>query len=130
MSLLNKLRSIRTEMAHAAQEVYDSWDQDEDGDDPELGSGGICDRISDALASVVVNAIEDVEVHEGGQDGDDHSWLIVMNNAEAYSVDIPPRVYETGGGYSWKKIPDVVFKSDDIVIDNIPIGDVINLLED
>jgi len=71
-----------------------------------------------------------VEVHEGGQDGDDHSWLIVMNNAEAYSVDIPPRVYETGGGYSWKKIPDVVFKSDDIVIDNIPIGDVINLLED
>lgn len=45
-------------------------------------------------------------------------------------MDIPPRVYETGGGYSWKKIPDVVFKSDDIVIDNIPIGDVINLLED
>lgn len=117
-------------MAHAAQEVYDSWDQDESGDDPELGSGGICDRISAALASVVVEDIEDIEVHEGGQDGDDHSWLIVMNRVEAYSVDIPPRVYETGGGYSWKKILGVVFKPDDITIDNIPIGDVIDLIED
>jgi len=30
-------------------------------------------------------------------------------------VDIPPYTYETGGGYNWKKIPDVTFDASDIV---------------
>ncbi len=114
-------------MAQAAQEVYDSWDQDEDGFDPDPGHGGICDEISCALAGVITNGVEDIEVHEGSQEGDDHSFLIVMNSEEAYSVDIPPRVYETGGGYSWKKINDVSFSPEDIVINEVPINDVIDL---
>jgi hypothetical protein len=35
---------------------------------------------------------------------------------EAYEIDIHPSTYETGGGYDWKKIPDVVFDGDDIFI--------------
>jgi hypothetical protein len=33
-----------------------------------------------------------------------------------YLIDIPYEVYETGGGYTWKKIPDVEFSKSDIVI--------------
>jgi hypothetical protein len=36
-----------------------------------------------------------------------------------YSVDISPYAYERGGGYTWKKIPDVKFTPDDVEIDMI-----------
>lgn len=31
-------------------------------------------------------------------------------------VDIPPEVYESGSGYSWKKKPDVAIHRDHVVL--------------
>jgi hypothetical protein len=116
MSLLSKLKSLRPQMISAAQAEYDAWTGD--GDDPELGSGGPCDRIANAIGDVLAQA--GIDSTDGGQDGDDHAFLIAYDEKDAYVVDIPPGVYERGGGYNWKKIPDVTFEVDDIVLEKFP----------
>lgn len=103
-------------MAFAAQQVYNSWEQDEEGMDTELGGGGICDEVSQAIAHVIVQNIHTADTAEGGQEGDDHSWLVVYNQNEAYGVDISCHIYEKGGGYSWQKLSNVHFSPNDISI--------------
>lgn len=111
------------QMAVAAQEVYNDWAQDDEGVDEERGGGGICDAISEAISGVIAEHVDDVELAEGGQDGDDHAYVIVYNEDEAYGVDIPASLYETGGGYSWKKVEGVVFTSKDIEVFEVPHPD-------
>ena len=59
---------------------------------------------------------------EGGQEGDEHAYIIVFNDTEAYEVDIPPGVYETGRGYSWKKIEGARIEPENVVINPVPRG--------
>lgn len=115
-SLKQELLLLRPQMAQAAQEVYDGWEQDDQGVDEELGSGGICDAISQAIGGVIASSIDTVELADGGQDGDDHAFIIAYNEDESYGVDIPPSTYETGGGYNWRKVEDVKFGPQDIEI--------------
>lgn len=116
MNLQSQLIALKPEMIAAAQKVYDEWEQDEEGLDIELGGGGICDQITQALADVIVSNIADVEIVDGGHEGDDHAYLIALDEDEACLVDIPASTYEMGGGYSWQKVPDVVFTPDDVII--------------
>lgn len=111
-------------MASAAQAVIDEWSQDEEGWDEEFGAGGACDRVSGALAGVI-GSLDDVEIVDGGHDGDDHAWLVVYDDEEAYSVDIPPGVYETGGGYSWTKLEDAKVSPEDVEIFKLNRRDVV-----
>jgi hypothetical protein len=124
MGLLNKIEALRSSLAKAAQEVVDSWEQDEDGMDDEFGGGGVCDAVSQAMSSVLAE-IPDIELMDGGQDGDDHAFVIVYDEKDAYAVDVPPGVYETGGGYSWKKIEGAVVGPDDVVITEVRRSDVV-----
>lgn len=118
--LQEKLEQLKPEMVRVAQEIYDGWDQDGDGVDIEYGCGGICDQISNAIGDLIVGAIDNSDSIPGGQDGDDHAWVIAKVGNEAFGVDIPPGFYETGSGYCWKKIPDVIFIED--MIDIYPIN--------
>ncbi len=111
--LMQKLVALRPQLAAAAQQVYDE-NVFVNNEDPEE-EHGICDEISEAMQGVIASS-EDVELHEGGQDGDDHAWIIVTSDREAYGVDIAPGVYETGGGYNWKLLPGIVFKPTDVDI--------------
>jgi ribosomal protein S18 acetylase RimI-like enzyme len=115
------LKALTPQMAEAAQKIYDSWEQGEEDDD--LGGGGICDEIAGAIAGIIVGNITDSDTVDGGQDGDDHAWVIAGLNGKAYGVDIPPGVYETGGGYSWTKRPLVTFDASDVDIFPIPYKD-------
>jgi len=118
------LLELRPQFAAAAQSVYDAWEQDESGFDEELGEGGICTQVCQEMMSTAYNGLvedfPDVETEEGGQDGDDHSWLIVTAAGEAYGVDISPGVYETGGGYSWKKRKDVTIRPEFVDVFEVP----------
>lgn len=114
--LETRLQSLRGSIANAAQSVYDDWDVD-GGWDP---GGGICDSVCQEMESVIHSKLGNVETRMGGWDGDDHAWLIVYNAKHAFGVDIPPHVYETGGGYSWEKIPGVKISAEDVAIWEIP----------
>jgi hypothetical protein len=119
MELEKKLEALRSELAQAAQAVVDEWTQDEEGFDEELGVGGACDQVSEAILSVLAEKLEGVEFTEGGQPGDDHAYTIVYDEDEAFAVDIPPSVYETGGGYSWKKRKDAKIEPDDVMFSEV-----------
>jgi hypothetical protein len=125
--LLEHLRALRPGFAKAAQAVYDAWEQDEEGLDPELGPGGICDEIAEKIAGIVGEQVPGVSILSGGQEGDDHAWVVAARDGKAYGVDIPCRIYETGGGYSWEKIPDVTFRSEDVIIFPVPYPEEGNL---
>jgi len=122
-SLRTKLEALRPQMAQAAQVIYDEWEQDEEGIDEVFGGGGPCDQISQALMNVIITNIPEVDITDGGQDGDDHAWPVVYTDTEAYGVDIPPQIYESGGGYNWTKLLDVQFTPEDIEIFPIERGD-------
>lgn len=114
--LRRELEALRPEMAKAFQKVYDEWTQDEEGIDEELGTGGICDLVSEAIGSALSEHLGDVSFFCGGAEGDDHAWMIVQRAKEAYGVDISPGVYESGGGYRWKKREGIVLGPADIEI--------------
>lgn len=119
-SLGKALDRLRPAMATAAQAVLDAWQVDEEGLDEVYGAGGPCEDVAQALMDVL-SSIPGIEMREGGHEGDDHAWLIVWDETEAYAVDIPPGVYETGAGYSWQKLPDVQVQPTDIYIEPIDL---------
>jgi len=121
--LKSEILSLRQLMAAAAQEVYDEWEQNDSGVDEEFGEGGICDAIQQALMGILSSNVDGVELQDGGQEGDDHAYVIAHNDYEAYGVDIPPSRYETGGGYTWKKVENVHFEPRDIQVFEIPLDD-------
>jgi len=45
-----------------------------------------------------------------------HVSVLVKTAEGVAEVDIDPYRYETGGGYSWEKIPDVQFDPEDVSI--------------
>jgi len=112
--LRTQLLQLRSRIAGAVQKIYDEWKQDEEGVDEEVGCGGICDQVAQAIEGVIAEHIGDAELLQGGQDGDDHAWVIVARGPEAYGVDIPPNVYESGGGYRWKKKQGVAFEPEHV----------------
>ena len=115
-TLKEKLQLLLPLVATVGQKEYDAWEQDEQGYNEELGHGGICHLIAEGVAeeldeyipnglhmTVSATHMQHVFVssfirHEDGE-------------IEGYTVDIYPYLYETGGGFCWKKIPDVVFDS-------------------
>ena len=111
---IKQLVPLLPRLAQAAQQAYDQWDQDEEGEDVELGFGGICQDIAEEMAGVLSGAgIEAITIDSGGV-GEQHVWVIAKFREGVAEIDIPPGAYETGGGYHWKKIPDVVFTHKDI----------------
>ncbi len=118
--LYQQLLRLRQQMAFAAQRVYNSWEQDENGMDADLGGGGICDEIANVISGVIAQYVRNAEIAEGGHEGDDHNWIVVYNQQEAYGVDIPCHIYERGGGYSWQKLQGVHFSPNDISIWEVP----------
>jgi len=109
---LKELKLILPQLTKAAQKVYDGWVQDEDD---ELNGGGICHLIADAMCDEMGRAgIECATVSYSI--GEVHVAAIAKLEDGVYTVDIPPSYYETGGGYTWNKIPNVVFDPNAISI--------------
>ena len=122
MSLKSEIQAITLELAQAAQKELDEWVANAEGYDEEFGGGGACDAIARRLSDVVAEKVEEVEITDGGQDGDDHAYLLCSRAGENVVVDIPPYLYETGGGYSWRKLEGVKLEAQDVVVESIDLG--------
>jgi hypothetical protein len=112
---IDEIKSLLPSLLAAAQSVYDAWHQ-VDGMDEELGGGGIChfmaDRFGDCLSQAGVEDFASIQAAVG----ENHVYIVALLEDGVYSIDIPPGVYETGGGYSWTKRSGVAFQHADIVI--------------
>lgn len=117
LASLSHVKSLRPDIVAEVQKEYDDWGQDDEGFDLEVGSGGICDRIAERIGNVLAGA--GIDTHTGGQEGDDHAWIIANLKEGVYFIDVPPGLYEQGAGYNWKKIENVKFEPDDVVIEKI-----------
>lgn len=116
---LSHIEELKSELSEAAQKVYDEWEQDEEGNDFELGSGGICQDIAQEISEVLSeHGIDNMIVDNCGM-GEQHVWVHAKTQEGVIYIDIPYHIYETGSGYNWKKIHDVKFKPEDIVLDII-----------
>lgn len=110
------IKHLTPQLVKAAQEVYDGWEQDETEGDPELGFGGICQNIAEAISGVLNgHGIETTTVDSGGM-GEQHVWAVAKVNEGVFGVDIDYHRYEVGGGYTWKKRLGVTFNDRDIEI--------------
>lgn len=115
LNSVKELTPILDKLAKAAQKEYDDWVIDKDGYDAEVGSGGICHLIADALIDVL-SAHRIDRCHTVSSCHEQHVYIVGQFREGVYMIDVPYHIYETGGGFSWKKIPDVTFTGDDIDI--------------
>jgi transglutaminase-like putative cysteine protease len=115
MKSLADLEALKEELAKAAQEVYQNWDQSGPDGDPELGWGGVCQDIAAAMSDVLNSAGIEASTIEA-QVGEQHVFVVAQTSGGVYEVDISPYIYETGGGYNWKKKQGVTLGADDVSV--------------
>lgn len=105
--------NVKMLLAAAAQQVYDAWEQDEEGNDDVYGGGGICDDIAAEMASILSDhGMYDVQT----QYNEPHTYVIGKFREGVFTIDIPYDVYESGNFYTWKKKKDVKFDPSHIQI--------------
>jgi hypothetical protein len=125
--LRGRIDALRPQLAAKAQERYDEWKQDDEGHDEVMGYGGICHEIAELFSEVLSGAgIDTASIHF---DDVNHVACIAYDDDEGYIVDIPCGIYETGGGYVWKKRKEVMFEPSDITISRIGRRDVQGILD-
>jgi hypothetical protein len=115
---IKEVKKLIPDFVKAAQLEYDNWDET---DDDTYAGGGICHLIADSIANILSSNGFDAAVVSSPHE--QHAVVFCKVIEGVYQIDVPWRTYERGGGYSWKKIPDVVFNSNDIdfyQIDNDP----------
>jgi hypothetical protein len=117
---------MRAQLAKAAQRIYDDWQLDTEGYDWQVGAGGICHLIADAMTDVLGK--HNVWSQSQSCSHEVHVNVIAQFREGIYIVDINPYDYETGGGYTWKKRPDIEFTPDFVTASKID-GDPFNLRE-
>lgn len=110
--------AMAPEIVAAGQVEVDAWEQDENGLDEVLGSGGVCGFVADRMSEVLAALGADVAHAETDFDGG-HAFLHARLADGVFRVDVPPGVYETGGGYVWAKRPDAVIRPEDLIIDKV-----------
>lgn len=95
-NLYNQLERLRPLMAQKAQEIYNDWQQ---------GQEGICEVISAAIQGIIVENIENANCVDD----------TVYNENESYKVEIPCSAYEKDG----EKIENVYFEPNHVEISTI-----------
>lgn len=113
---VNDIKHLIPQLVKAAQAAYDEWNQDETEGDPDLGFGGICQNIAEAISDVLNSHGVDATTVDSGGMGEQHVWAVANVSEGVFGVDIDYHRYEVGGGYTWKKRLGVTFDDGDIDI--------------
>ena len=117
MKDLSFLNYLKNKIAQCGQSVYDDWSQDESGYDEMVGNGGICHLIADKIVNLLYD--NEIDCTTVSSSHEVHVYVVAKLEEGIFSVDIPYSFYETGGGYTWKKIPNKSFDDSVVYIDQI-----------
>ena len=107
---VNAAKQVMPRILAAAQRVYNDWDEN---DRDTYAGGGICHIIADAICDVLGEL--GIDSSPVSCSYEQHVYVAGRFAEGIYTIDIPYHIYETGGGFSWKKIPAVTFEPGDVV---------------
>lgn len=93
-----------------AQHEYDNWDE---SDIDTYAGGGICHLIANEICGVLYDL--GIECTTQSCSYEQHVYVVAKFEEGIYQIDIPYHVYETGGGFSWKKLPNIQFESNHVI---------------
>lgn len=103
-------KNLMPQILQAAQRDYDNWYESQTDT---YAGGGIChiiaESICDVLSDAGINCVTVSCSHE------QHVYVAAQFDEGVYTIDIPYYVYEEGGGFSWRKLPDIKFDANDVV---------------
>jgi len=119
-NLKQKIKSILPKLTKKAQEEYDRWDEE---NIDEYAGGGICHILADEFVDIFNQ--NNIDASSLSHPFKQHVYVVVFDteNKKAITVDLPEYVYETGGGFSWKKVEDVEIEPSDFIIEEVNWGD-------
>ena len=106
---VNQAKNLIPMILPKVQKEYDDWD--ETNVDTYAG-GGICHILADAICDVLGN--NGIECTPVSSSHEQHVYVAGKFEEGIYIIDIPYHIYETGGGFSWKKIPNITFETGDV----------------
>jgi hypothetical protein len=111
LSSIKAVRKVIPILVKSAQRVYNHWN--EKNIDTYAG-GGICHLIADKFCDILND--QGISCSTVSSDHEQHVFTVVQVKEGIYKVDIHPSVYETGGGFTWKKIKHVKFSNEDVYL--------------
>ena len=130
--LKEELLLLFPKIIKVAQKEYDQWDE---SDIDTYANGGICHLIADEILNIVAT-LDNVNISTYTYSHIQHQVVVVgrainmedeedsnYTDKECFIIDIPYYCYETGGGFSWKKIPDVEFDETMIQLHEVDYDD-------
>lgn len=106
---INDLKSYKPFLVKFAQKIYDDWNEE---DRDTYAGGGICHIIAEEIAGFLND--KGIETTTVSSNFEQHVYCVSKVKEGIYTVDIHWSWYETGGGFSWKKIPNVVFDGSEV----------------
>ena len=107
---VERARAAIPQILARVQQDYDRWDEQ---DRDTYAGGGICHIIADTMCDVLGDL--GIDCTPVSCSYEQHVYIAARFAEGVYTIDIPYHVYETGGGFSWQKIPDVRFSARDVV---------------
>jgi len=107
---VERARAAIPQILARVQRDYDNWDEE---DRDTYAGGGICHIIADTMCDVLGDL--GIDCTPVSCSFEQHVYIAARFAEGIYTIDIPYHVYETGGGFSWQKIPDVTFSARDVV---------------
>jgi hypothetical protein len=106
---VNQAKNLLPMILPKVQTAYDDWDEI---DVDTYAGGGICHILADAICDVLGN--NGIECTPVSSSHEQHVYVAGKFSEGIYIIDIPYHIYETGGGFSWKKIPNITFETGDV----------------
>lgn len=114
MLSIMQFEAARGAIAAACTAALDEWQQNADGVDELIGTGGFCGRIADIISEKLCELGAETVRYGHDYDGG-HESVIALFEEGPHEVDVPARVYESGWGYVWRKLPDARIEPGDIL---------------
>ena len=109
LPLLAAAQALADQLVAVAQREYDDWDE---SDVDKFSGGGICHLIAEKLVGVFDRA--GIEASYVWSCHEQHAYVACQLAEGVITLDVPHRLYKRGAGFTWTKLPNVVFSAADL----------------